>query len=100
MGLPCSSNEHGKLAHDSNTDQELFCLADVTGQGSWQVVPSDVAGVHIAGSSCAGQQLGESPPLARSTDGYLITCEPASYTGYPGSQMIWQRYRAIFQPGT
>jgi serine/threonine protein kinase len=100
MGMPCSGSDYGKIAHDSNTGQEIFCLAERQGEGSWQAVPSDVSGIYMAFSSCASHLGGDTPPLARSTDGYLLACQPASYTGYPGSQMIWQRYRAIFQPGS
>src|SRR5271166_5401320 len=101
MGLPCSASDHGKLAHDPNTGQEIFCHADVTGDGTWEATPSDVKGVYIMDTSCAGLQTGDKLPLARSTDGYLITCEPASYAGPPGgSWLMWQRYRAIFDPGT
>jgi hypothetical protein len=101
MGLPCNASEHGKLAHDPATGAEIFCHAEVTGSGQWEATPSAVTGVQIEGSSCAGQQLGDNLPLSRSTDGYLVTCEPASYAGpLGGSTMIWQRYRAIFDPGT
>ncbi len=79
MGLPCSASDHGKLAHDPNTGQEIFCHADITGYGTWEATPSDVKGVYIMDTSCAGLQTGDKLPLARSTDGYLITCEPASY---------------------
>jgi hypothetical protein len=100
-GSPCSASDHGKLAHDPNTGQEIFCHAEVTGYGTWEAIPSDVNGVYIMYTSCEGLQTGDRLPLARSTDGYLITCEPASYADpRGGSWLMWQRYRAIFDPGT
>ena len=101
MGSPCNSGDHGKLAAAGGTGQEIFCNADQTGEGTWQATPSDVTGVYIMYTACEGLQTGDKLPLARSTDGYLIACEPASYAGPPGgSGLVWQRYRAIFDPGT
>ncbi len=100
MGLPCSGSDYGKLAHDPNTGEEIFCHSDPISYGKWEATPSDVKGVYILDTSCAGLQTGGRPPLARSTDGYLITCEPASWAGpLGGSALIWQRYRAMFDPG-
>jgi hypothetical protein len=101
LGLQCSGSEYGKLAHDPNTGQEIFCHSDPISYGKWEATPSDVEGVYIMGTSCVGQlRAHNSAPLARSTDGYLIKCEPASWAGpIGGSAMIWQRYRAMFDPG-
>lgn len=101
IGSPCSSVEHGKLSAARGTGQEIFCYGDVNGEGQWQATPSDVVGVHIMYSSCDGLPPSHGPRLARSTDGYLITCEPASYADpRGGSWLMWQPYRAIFDPGT
>ena len=101
MGLPCSASDHGQLARDPHTGLEIFCHADVTGDGTWDALPSDVNGNYVMGTACADLQIGDKRLFARSTNGYLIACEPASYAGpVGGAELIWQRYRAIFGPGT
>lgn len=98
MGLPCSGSDYGKLAHDP-TGQEIFCHSDPISYGKWEMTPSDVRGVHMLDTMCGPADSG----LARSTDGYLIKCELASWAeGIPpisGDTLIWQRYRGMFDPG-
>lgn len=98
-GSPCTSHDYAKLAIDGN-GQEIFCHSDPMSPGRWELTPSDVTGVYMIGTACEGVQKGDKIPLARSIDGYLITCEPASWAGPPGgSGLMWQRYRGMFDPG-
>lgn len=84
MGSPCSWHDHAKLTTAQGTGQEIFCHAEESG-GEWEATPSDVTGVHMMYSSC---EVGK-PQLARSSDGYLITCKPAGMTdGFDGSAYV------------
>lgn len=76
LGESCSS--WSKLAYDAGAGTEIICDG-ATGAGAtphWTAFdPSQVTGTHTRGTSCGGF----APyTMSRSTDNYMITCEPDS----------------------
>ncbi|MGO8937239.1 MAG: serine/threonine-protein kinase [Mycobacterium sp.] len=90
-GFLCNASNAARLGYDPNTGKEKVCVNQALTPSmpptwEWAEPPPMTTGVHATGTSC-DMRLDS---MSRSTDGYLISCQPIHrgdpYGGY------WQHY--------
>ncbi|OBF90942.1 hypothetical protein A5773_24785 [Mycobacterium sp. 852014-52450_SCH5900713] len=89
-GSSCS--DLGKLARDVNTGKELYCAMFSQDHWMWLETPTNVNGVHITNTSCDPRV----EVMARSPDGYLITCQAPSGAISP-YKTTWQHFMSMLE---
>ncbi|TAM69145.1 hypothetical protein [Mycobacterium sp.] len=87
----CSARNAARISYDKNTGKEKVCVNQALTPSTpptweWAEPPPMTTGVHQTGTSCDVRV----DNVSRSTDGYLISCEPIHrgdpYGGY------WQHF--------
>jgi serine/threonine protein kinase len=87
-----SCSDLGKLARDSNTGKELYCAMFSQDHWMWLEAPANVTGLHTTNSSCDPRL----EVMARSPDGYLITCQVPAGAISP-YKATWQHFQSMLE---